>query len=87
MLKGATSSGFEYEIVDEALDNMELIDALAELDSGKRLYISRVLTMMLGEEQKKRLYEHCRNENGIVQVTSIEKEILDMLKASETGKN
>ena len=34
MLKGTTESGFEYEISDETLDDYELMEELAEIDSG-----------------------------------------------------
>ena len=30
MIKGKTKSGFEYAIEEKTLDNMELIDAIAE---------------------------------------------------------
>ena len=33
MIEGRTESGFEYQIADNAMDNMELLDAIAEIDS------------------------------------------------------
>lgn len=87
MLTGTTSTGFEYNIPEEQLDNMELLDALAEADSGKLLAISRVCDLLLGKEQKLRLYDHCRTEKGTVPTASIRDEILDIIQGQDNGKN
>ncbi len=75
--KGTTKSGFEFEIDSNVLDNMELVDALAEA-SEDATQISKAIRMILGDEQKKKLYEHVRNEDGVVSVTAISDELLDM---------
>ena len=87
MLTGTTSSGFAYQIEDEQLDNMELLDALAEADSGKILAISRVCDLLLGKEQKQRLYEHCRTEKGNVPTAAVRDEILNIIQGQANGKN
>lgn len=87
MLTGTTSTGFEYSIPEEQLDNMELLDALAEADSGKLLAISRVCDLLLGREQKARLYDHCRTERGNVPTGAIRDEILDIIQGQDNGKN
>lgn len=54
MISGVTKNGFAFEITDERADNMELIDALADIDDGNLLAVSKVLTLLLGPEQKKK---------------------------------
>lgn len=87
MLTGTTSTGFNYEISEAQLDNMELLDALAEADAGKLLAISRVCDLLLGKEQKKKLYDHCRTEEGTVPTGALSKEILDIIQNQDQGKN
>ena len=55
MIEGRTKSGFEYSIEEDNIDQ-ELLDALAEADDGNPLKISKVIRLMLGDEQRKRLY-------------------------------
>ena len=40
-MKGKTSSGFEYELDEAALDDYELLEDLCEMDAGCLLYTSR----------------------------------------------
>lgn len=82
-----SESGFEYKFEDSVLDNMELIDALAELDEGNTQYITKVCKMLLGDEQRKRLYNHLRTEKGNVPVTAVMKEIGDIFAKLGEGKN
>lgn len=88
-MKGKTSTGFKYEIPDEALDDMEVLDALIDLDVGEPSGIKRAMVGLIGEDGKKALYEHCRQENGRVSaqlVISELKEILDaMPKAAKNS--
>ena len=58
-MKGKTSTGFEFDIEDERLDDMELVDIMAEIDENP-LLMPKLCKMLLGEEQKKRLYDHGR---------------------------
>ncbi len=87
MLTGTTSTGFKYEIEDAQLDNMELLDALAEVDQGKILAMSRVCDLLLGKEQKQRLYDHCRTEKRNVPASAVQNEILEIIKGVPEGKN
>ena len=86
-MKGKTSSGFEYEIDDEVKDDMELLDALIELDEGEPAGIKKATLIMLGQEQKNALYEHCRKQNGRVSASMVIaefKEILDSAQETNT---
>lgn len=91
MLTGVTSSGFEYEITDDRLNNMELIDALTEFDDtenkgDKAIVISRVCRLMLGKEQKKALYDHLREPEGNVPIEKVLGEVMSII-SNESVKN
>ena len=85
-MKGKTKSGFKYTITESRMDDMELLDKLAELEENP-LLLGTVCGMFLGKEQKKALYEHCRNEDGVVKATVIEKELVEIMTTSTEGKN
>lgn len=81
-----TSSGFSCRIDEDALDDAELIDALVKLDKEDYTVIPSVITMLLGEESKKRLYEHLRTERGRVPFTALQKEFAEILLALKGKK-
>lgn len=78
IIKGKTESGFEFEIEKAQLDNYELFEAIAELEE-KPMTITKVIKLLLGDEQKKRLVDHCRGENGITSIESMNNEITEIL--------
>lgn len=83
---GTTKSGFAFEVAHAQMDNFELLDELVALRTdGSR--IVTVARMLLGEEQLRRLKEHCRGENGIVPLTAIEREIGEIFAAIKQAKN
>lgn len=82
-----TGSGFEFEIAETTLNNMELVDALAEADEGNHLAISRVCTLLLGKEQKKKLYDHVRLEDGSVPIDAVTNILVEIISSSNTAKN
>lgn len=88
MLRGTTKTGFQFEIPEENLDNMELIDALSEADQGNKLAVSRVCELLLGKSLKKALYDHVRISDGRVPTEALSSEILDIIMyKGESGKN
>ena len=49
MIQGKTKSGFAYQLDDNTMNNMELVDAMAELDDGGHPFaLSRVCLLLLG---------------------------------------
>lgn len=78
-MKGKTTSGFTYTIADEARDDMELLDALIDLDDNKISGLKRAITRLLGEEQKQALYEHCRSDKGIVLASKVMAEVKEIM--------
>ena len=87
MKKIRLENGLNLEIQDNALDNMELLDDLVELDEGNGYAISRVVGRILDKEQKQKLYDHLRVD-GVVQISKVVdcmKEIFD--KLGNAGQN
>lgn len=88
MLKGTTSSGFKFEVSEDVLDNMELVDTLAEMQDDNPLEVSKVVRIVLGPEQRLALYEHLRTEDGRVPVMAVSEAIMDIFNAfGQKGKN
>ncbi len=87
MVKGTTKSGFAFELEPDILDDMELLDQVAECDANPAA-LSRVIKMVLGEEQRKALYDHLRDERGKVPVNAVGEAITDIFYAiGQHGKN
>ena len=87
MISGVTKNGFAFEITAERADNMELIDALADIDDGNLLAVSKVLTLLLGPEQKKKMYDFVRTEDGIVSAQTVSEMIVEILATKKETKN
>lgn len=87
MIQGKTSSGFEFSIDEKAADNMELIDALAELEDGNDLAVSKVCRLLFGSEERKRIYDHLRDENGRVPVEPFIQLVKEIFTTTKDLKN
>ena len=85
MLKGKTSTGFEYEISDDALGDWEITEALVDIDDGKYSAAVKVIRLLLGADQAKKLKEHCRDkESGRVTQKAMFSELADILSSSNS---
>lgn len=82
-----TPSGFELDIDEKSLDDMELLDMIAELMDGNTLRLPKILTKICGNDGKKQLYEHCRDANGRVPSEAISKEIADIFEGLQEKKS
>ena len=88
MRTGKTKSGFEFAIEESRLDNMELVDVLAEIDTGKIAAIPKATTMLLGKEQKEKLYAHLRTADGNVPIEAFTDELMEIMEiVGKEGKN
>ena len=85
-MKGKTSTGFEFDIEDERLDDMELVDIMAEIDENP-LLMPKLCKMLLGEEQKKRLYDHLRSEDDRVPIEATTNAIQEIFNSPGDLKN
>lgn len=86
MKKGTTKTGFAFTIEDSALNDMELLEALTEVDRGEHGSFPIVIKRLLGDEQKKKLYDHCRDDSGRVPITSIAQEVADIFGSFKESK-
>ena len=76
-----TKSGFACDIDPDVLNNMELVDALAEVQSGNSLAYSAVCLQILGRETRARLYAQLRNEAGRVPPQDVDRELTEIMQA------
>ncbi|MGO5338053.1 hypothetical protein ACTQZS_14850 [Bilifractor sp. LCP19S3_H10] len=74
---GTTKSGFEFSIVESVLDDMELVDLLAEADDNFLLF-PKILEKLLGKDQKKKFYDHIKKEHGRVPIEEATKELQEI---------
>lgn len=81
-----TKSGFEFEIKEEKLNDMRVIELIASVDSDIRA-VPKLLTLMFGEDGKERLYQHVAEEDGRVPIEKVTDEITEIFTTVESGKN
>lgn len=84
-VKGSTRSGFEFEITDAALDDMELAEAAARAAKGDRMAEIEMIDRLLGSEQKRALYDHLRVE-GRVSKAAVGEALVDIFQAIDPAK-
>lgn len=79
--------GAKLHINRANLDNIELMDELVAVDEGDPTAVSRILRLILTEEDRKALYDAVR-EDGRVPTSKIIVALKDMFdKIGEQGKN
>lgn len=82
MLKGKTESGFEYEVSDAAMNDYELVEILAEVDTNP-LLLPRLVKKLLGDQQKNKLLDHLRTKEGNVPIDLISAEIMEIFQSGK----
>lgn len=87
MRQVTTKSGFCLELDEERLNNMELLDALADLDGGNGAAMSTVLRLLLTREQKKALYDHLRTPGGTVPIDAVAETLREIFESCQSAKN
>ena len=94
MIKGTTSTGFEYEYDEEHLDDMRFVDVLAVVVDpeapkfDKITGASQLLTLLLGADMKKALYEHIgKKYGGRVPRADLQQALEEIMQAKDAEKN
>ena len=77
VITGKTKTGFEYEIDKKILNDYEFLEEIDNIGKNP-LIIIKILKRLLKEEQLEKLKEHIRNEEGIVPIDKMEKELTDI---------
>lgn len=87
MITGVTKSGFHFRVDENAMNDMELVDILADNTMDDSFRMSHVLRKLLPEEQRKALYDHVRVD-GRVPVDAVVNAVEDIFTAmGQAGKN
>ena len=81
-----TTSGFECEIDEDTINDMELLEDLLEIDSGNTALFPRALGKLLPKGEKKKLYDHVRTDSGRVPIDAVGDELADIIKELNTKK-
>lgn len=96
MRTGTTSTGFHFAFDETRADDIRLVELIATTvseetgDFDKLVASSKILTMLLGEDQKKALYEHIGKnyEGGRVPYLDLEMALDEIMsKDGESLKN
>lgn len=87
MIIGKTTSGFDFRMHDEVLDNMELLELMVEVQNGDPAALFQSLNVVLGADQRKALYDHLRTDDGRVPVKAAAEAFAEIIKAAKQGKN
>ena len=87
MKTGKTSTGFEFTLEDDVLDDYELLETLTAVDKGEYGQITEMVERLLGKEQKEKLKEHVRNNNGKVSAAKLLDVVREIFDASNEIKN
>lgn len=87
MVKGETKSGFKFELDDEAMDDIEFVELLAESEENPSV-IPKILKIVLGEKQYAGLKDHLRNDKGRVPMSAVNDTLAEMFEiAGDSVKN
>lgn len=81
-----TQSGFEIDIEENKLDDMEFLELVCDIDGGNILAYRKLINKLMSAEDKERLYNHVRGEDGRVPLTAVGAEITAVLERMNTKK-
>lgn len=87
MVKGITTTGFEYVVDERKAKDWELVEIVARMqkaDNDIKVFacVIDVIDFLIGEDQKERLKEHCRNLYGYADSEKITEEVFEIVKAA-----
>lgn len=86
MICGKTKTGFAFSVDENCMNDMELVDILADDATDESFRMSKLLKKLL-PTQRQALYDHVRVD-GRVPVNAIIAEVGDIFAAmGSTGKN
>lgn len=86
LMKGKTAAGFAFSVDPDVLNDMELMEDIAEVDTNP-VMLPKVIRKVLGDSQKAAFYDFYRNENGKVPVDVVSAAFVEIMSTSNQGKN
>jgi len=90
MLHITTSTGFETDVYKDCLDDFEAVRLLGRVQKNDLEALEGIFTLILGEEERDRLYDHLRSmdKRGRVRTSLLNNELKAFFDAlGEDAKN
>ena len=88
MIKGVTSTGFEFEVDETKLKDMRMLRLISKCEKGDGSAFLEALPRFLGEDQEDALYSHLEKLNGVATPEDTGREFGEIVKkAGENLKN
>lgn len=85
-IEGVTKSGFAYSIDKNRLQNYELLEVLVDVDENPIL-MPKLLVMLMGKEEKDKLIDFLRIEDGTVPSDKVAETIAEIFEEVGELKN
>lgn len=86
MINGKTTSGFEYSLDPDKLNDYELLEKIGEIEENP-FVLTNVFNIVLGKEQVEKLKDHLRSEDGTVPIEKMTAEITEIFNTQPEIKN
>lgn len=87
-ITGVTSKGFEFNVDKDTINDMEVVDLLADFEENENpVILSKLTSKILGRDQKKELYNSLKVD-GRVPIIEVSNAMTEIFRAfGEQGKN
>lgn len=82
-----TDTGFKCDVNRDALNDVELLDDIIDMNNGELISVHRIVDKVIGKEQRAALYDHVRDEQGVVKLDAISAELTNIFDAVKDLKN
>lgn len=76
---GELKNGFKFDISEEKIFDMAIIDAIAEIDEGNIFALSKLCKLMFTAEEKADLYERCKTD-GVTKPETVLAAIMEIFE-------
>ncbi len=78
--------GYEGDVDENSVNDMEFLDALTDLQEGDPTALSKMCSLLFTKSEKKRFYDACRNESGRAEPEKVSEQITELLKQLNSKK-
>lgn len=83
LIRGVTPNGFNFCLNKRKINDMAFIEALSKVENDDDpANIVALFDQILGEEQKRRLYEFCKEPDGVIPIEKCANEFAAILQAA-----
>ncbi|MBQ6609284.1 MAG: hypothetical protein IJH70_02500 [Oscillospiraceae bacterium] len=73
------SCGFEADIDETRIADMEFMDAINDIQEGDLTGLSKLAGIILPKPERKKLYDCVRNENGLATIDKVGDMLFELL--------